>query len=139
MAPLGGFVGFGDVPAGEVAAADVDHFALLDEHFHRLPDFFPGRLAVDVVHLVQVDVIGLQAAQAGFAGAANVQRREAAFVGPVAHIAVDFGGDDDFLAPPAALREPAPDDLLGDAFALFPAVDVGGVEEVDALAPARDP
>ena len=52
--------------------------------------------------------------------------------GPVAHRAVDLGRQHDLLAPPAALRQPAPDDLLGDALAVLAAVDVGGVEEVDA-------
>src|SRR5207237_10363377 len=45
---------------------------------------------------------------------------------------VDLGGEDDALAAPAALRQPASDDLLGDALAGAPAVDVGGIEEVDA-------
>ena len=121
-----------DVPAREVAAAHVDDFALLHQHFHGLPHFFPRRAAIDVVHLVEIDVIGLQAAQAFFAGAADVIGGQEALVGPFAHAPEDLGGDDDFLAPTAALREPAPDDLLGDAFAHFPAVDVGGVEEVDA-------
>ena len=35
-------------------------------------------------------------------------------------------------APSAALRKPASDDLFGDAFAFFAAVDVGRVEKVDA-------
>ena len=67
----------------------------------------------------------------------SAERRDV--VGPVAHVAVDLGRQHDLLAPPAALREPAADDLLGDAFALLPAVDVGGVEEVDARAPGRGP
>ena len=46
--------------------------------------------------------------------------------------AVEFGGENDLLAAPAALRKPTADDLLGDAFAHLPAVDVGGIEEVDA-------
>src|SRR5262249_49946230 len=49
-----------DVPAREVAASDVEHLALLDEELHRLPDLVPRRIAVDVVHLVKVDAIGLQ-------------------------------------------------------------------------------
>ena len=122
----------GDVPAGKVGRADVEHLALLDEHFHRLPDLLPGCQAVDVVHLVQVNVVGLQALERPFAGLADVQRRKFAMVRPVAHAPVDLGGDDDLLAPPAALGEPAPDDLLGDTLAGLPAVDIGGVEEVDA-------
>src|SRR5690606_34064091 len=58
VALFGGFVGFGDVPAGEVAAADVQNLAFAVKLFHRLPDFLPGGVAVNVVHLVQIDVIG---------------------------------------------------------------------------------
>ena len=73
--------------------------------------------AVDVVHLVEVDVVGLQPAQAVLAGAPDVVGGQAALVGPVAHPAVDLGGQHDPLAPSAALRQPAADDLLGDALA----------------------
>jgi hypothetical protein len=57
---------------------------------------------------------------------------EAAVVRAVAHLTVDFGREDDPVPAPATLREPAADDLLGDALAGAPAVDVRGVEEVDA-------
>src|SRR5690606_34478266 len=66
---------------------------------------------------------------------AEVARREAAVVGAVAHLAVDLGGEDDLLAPAAALREPAPDDLLSMAEIALLApltVAVGRVKEVDA-------
>ena len=122
-----------DVPAREVAAADVDHLARVDEVLHRLPDLVPRRGAVDVVHLVEVDVIGLQAAQAGVARVADVARREAAVVGPLGHRAVDLRREHDLLAPASALREPAADDRLGRARTLVAAVAVGGVEEVDAV------
>ena len=55
----GGALGEGHVPGGEVAAADVADLAFVDQLFHRLPGFLPWRGPVDVVHLVQVDVIGL--------------------------------------------------------------------------------
>src|SRR5207302_2478759 len=50
-------VGLRDVPAREVAAADVDDLAVVDELLHGLPDLVPRRVPVDVVHLVEVDVI----------------------------------------------------------------------------------
>ena len=49
-----------------------------------------------------------------------------------AHVPVDLGGEDDLVAAVAALREPGAEDLLGAALVLAPAVDVRGVEEVDA-------
>jgi hypothetical protein len=52
----------GQVPAGEVGRTDVQHLALLDEQLHGLPDLLPRRAPGDVVHLVQVDPVGLQPA-----------------------------------------------------------------------------
>ncbi len=110
-------------------APDVDDLALGDEQLHRLPDLVPGRVPVDVVHLVQVDVVGLQAAQAGLAGVADVPGREPRRVRPAVAPVEDLGGEHDLLPPLPALGEPATDDRLG----LAAAVDVGRVEEVDAL------
>src|SRR5213079_1576314 len=100
--------------------------ALRDQHLHGLPDLVPGGVPIHVVHLVEVEVIGAQPLQALLAGAADVQGREAALVGPVTHLSVDLGAEHDLVAPAAALGQPAPDDLLGDALASAPAVDVGG-------------
>jgi len=61
-----------------------------------------------------------------------MQRREPGGVRPLAHAAIDLSGDDHLLAPPAALDKPAPEDVLGDAFADLPAVNVSRIEEVDA-------
>ena len=67
-APLGGFLaGRGDVPAGKIAGTDVDHLALLDQGVEALPGLVPGAVAVDVVHLVEVDPVGLQALEAALA------------------------------------------------------------------------
>ena len=131
VARLGRFVRLRDVPAREVAAADVDDLALLHERLHRLPDLVPRRGAVDVMHLVQVDVIGLQPAEALVARGADVSRRQPAVVRPLGHRAEDLGREHDLLAASAALREPAADDLLGRAGTLRSAVAVRGVEEVD--------
>ena len=35
----------------------------MTEHLHGFPDLVPGGVSVDVVHLVEVDVVRLQAAQ----------------------------------------------------------------------------
>jgi hypothetical protein len=128
----GGFVGLGNLPARKIGRADIQDLALLDEHFHGLPDLLPGRQPVHVVELVQVDMVGLHAPQRFFTGVPDVQRRKTGRVGPVAHVPVDLGGNDDLFASRAALRKPAPDDLFGDALAGLPAVDVGGIEEVNA-------
>src|SRR3954447_1162935 len=64
----------GEMPAGEVAAADVEDLALRPQRLHRLPDLVPRRGPVDVVHLVEVDVVGLQPTQRPVAGVADVAR-----------------------------------------------------------------
>ena len=120
------------MPAGKIGRTDIDHLALLDEYFHGLPDLLPGCLAINMVHLVQVDVVGLQALERTFHGLADIQRRKQALVRPIAHVSVNFRGHDDFLTPSAALGKPAPDNLLGDALAFLAAIDVGGIKEVDA-------
>jgi hypothetical protein len=53
----------GQVPAGEVGRPDVAHLALRHQGLHRLPDLLPRRGTGDVVHLVQVDPVGLQPAE----------------------------------------------------------------------------
>jgi hypothetical protein len=72
---LGGLLGGGEVPAGEVAAADVEDLAVADEPFGGLPDLLSGCAPVDVVELVELNVVGAKPAQAVFAGSADVQRR----------------------------------------------------------------
>ena len=79
---------------------------------------------VDVVHLVEVDVIRLQALERGLDPVDDVLAGEAGVVRPVAHPAVHLGGHDGLVAPPG---DGFPDVLLGDAAR----VDVRRVDEVD--------
>src|SRR5205823_428852 len=136
--PPGGLACLRDVPAGVVAGAGVDDFALFHEDIDGLVNLFPRRVAVDVVHLVQIDAIGLEPAEAAFARLADMQGAAAAIVHASAHTALVFGGEDDLLALVTVGGEPAAEDLLRDAFVRFsaapPSVDVGGVPEVDSLA-----
>jgi len=133
LAPRGDAVGLGNVPGGEVAAADVDDLAFTDELLHRLPDLVPRCIAINVMHLIEIDAIGAQAPQAVLAGTLDVICGQAALVGAIAHAPEHFSRQDDALTPRPALVEPAPDDLLGDPFAGLPAVDIRGIEEVDAV------
>src|SRR5690606_28372212 len=99
------------------------------------PEFLKADAAVNVMNLVEVDVIGLQPSERISGMFAYLVRRNAALlVGRriVGHIAVDFGGDHDLIAPSGLLLEPAPDDFLGCAAVGASAVNVGGIEEVDA-------
>lgn len=127
-----------DLPAGEVAAAHIGDLALADQLFRRLPDLLPRSRPVDVVHLVQVDGVGPQAAQAGLGGPADLVGGQVLVVRAEAHRLVRLRGEHDLVAASAAPAEPASDDLLGQAVALLhvralrAAVDVRGVEQVDA-------
>ncbi len=82
---------------------------------------------VGSVQLVQVDAVGLQAAQRLFAGPHDVQPRVATIVGSRPGRVVHLGGNQRFVAPPALGQDPT-DDPLG----LAGAVAVGGVDQIDA-------
>ena len=137
VAAAGGLLGLGDVPAGEVAAARVQDLALLDGDLDRLPDLIPGRVPVHVMELVEIDVVRLQPLQAGIQRPADIQCGELGLVGPVRHGAVQLGGEHRVLPALAALGEPAAEDFLRPAAVARPAVDVGGVDEIDAGACAE--
>src|SRR5262249_56171040 len=62
VARRGGGVRLCDVPAGEVAAADVQDLALRHEYLERLPDLVPRRVPIDVVPLVHIHVVRPEAA-----------------------------------------------------------------------------
>ena len=132
VAALRCFLCLRDVPAGKVRRSGVKDLSLRAKDFVGFPDLVPRRRSVDVVHLVDVDVVGLQPAQRCLAGALDVQGGKLAVVRPLAHVAVELGRDDRALAASVASREPVTDDALGHALVLTPAVDVGRVEEVDA-------
>src|SRR4051812_42471707 len=91
MPAPGNFIGLGDMPACKITAAYIEYLAFTDKLFHCLPDFFPGCRTVNVMHLIKVDVVGLQALKARFASTFDVQRRQFTFVRPIAHVSVDFG------------------------------------------------
>ena len=52
--------GGGDVPSREVAGSHVDHLALVSQLFEGLPSLVPWAIPIHVVHLVKVDVVGLE-------------------------------------------------------------------------------
>src|SRR6266702_5835499 len=91
---------------------------------------------IDVVHLIEVDVIGVQTTQAVLTSLSDVVCRQAAVVRAGTHRLVHLGREDNLVAT-TALGKPAPDDLLGNAVALLhirglrSPVHIGGVDEVD--------
>ena len=63
-----------DVPTSKIARPHIHHFALVDQRTERLPRFVPRTLAIDMVHLIQIDPFGLQPAQAALTVLANLVR-----------------------------------------------------------------
>ena len=77
------------------------------------------------MHLVQVDPIGAEAPQTGFAATDDVTARQAAIVRSVAHSTIDLGRQDHAIAP--TLERFAEHPLR-----LAARVHVGRIEQVDA-------
>ena len=121
--PLAG----GDLPAGEVRVADVTDLASGHEVVEGAEGFVKGRARVGKVNLVEVEMVGVEAAEAGFDGLHDVAAGGAFHVDVVVgHGAAELAGDDGFVA---MSLEGFPEVFLGEAAG---AVDVGGVEEGDA-------
>ena len=114
-----------EVPAVEVRAADVAHLPRPHQVVEGPQGLLDGRRAVHRVHLVEVEIVGLKAAQAAFELAEDVPPRAALHVGPRSHREAELGGKDHLVPPPL---ERLPDDRLR----VGAGVDVGGVEEVGA-------
>ena len=77
--------------------------------------------------LVEIDVVGAEAAQGLVEFEEDLLAREAAAIGAVAHDAVELGGDHRVFALCVGLEEAAEH-----ALAVAGGIDIGGVEEVDA-------
>jgi hypothetical protein len=130
--------GGGNVPCREVAGPHVNHLALVPQLLEGLPSLVPGAFPVHVVHLVKIDVVGLESFEAAFAVFADLVRRKAAAVCVgfcQVGLALDgiehFGGQDHRVPAAATLGKPASQDLLSVALLAAPAVDVGSVKKVD--------
>ena len=124
----------GQPPCRIVGAADIAHLALLHQIVQRAHGLVDGRAGVIEVGLVEVDVVGVQPAQAVLHGCHDVAAAQSLAVGAVPHAAANLGGQHD-LAAVAACLHPAADDCLRHAagVAINPAgVNVGSVDEVAA-------
>ena len=117
-------LGVVDLLAGEVGVADLAHLPVAHEAVESSERLLDRHVGIGPVLLVQIDAVGAEAPQAPFDRFGD----PAAAGAGVARVVVDrgdeLGGDDDLVAP------------AGERFAEVllragPAVDVGGVEEVD--------
>lgn len=112
MTGRGNGLGRRNVPAREIAATDIKHFSLLNKEFHGLPDLFPWRMAIDVMHLIDVNMVGLKPSQTVLAGLANMVSRKTAIVRTGSHRLIDFRRQNDTVSP-ATLPKPATNNLFG--------------------------
>ena len=123
---LGHPVRFDDLRGRKRATTDHADLALAHEVAHGAERLVDVGQRVDSVDLVQVDVVGAEAAQRVFTGADDPRPgRAPAVEHVVAHGVMQLRRDDDLVA---TVADPGADDLLG----LAVAVHVGSVDEVDA-------
>ncbi len=108
----------------------IAHLAALHQRVERAQRLLDRGLRVEAVQGVDVDVVGIQAAQAGFAGAEQMMARRADVVRVVAHAEGRLGRDDHLAA---ATGNRLAENFLGDAVR----VNVGGVEHGDARVQAN--
>ncbi len=97
----------------------------MDEVVQRAQHLLERRVLVDVMHVVEVHVIGLQPPQAVLDGVQDVHARHAGVVGSRSGGIEEFGSDHGTVAP---TLERLAENHLG----LAPGVGVRGVEEIDA-------
>src|ERR1700732_1562724 len=130
---LGDAEGFGDLPCLPVGAADVAHLSLLHqgvESAKRLLDRGHGIVAMD---LVQVDMVGLQTAEARLHTVHNVAARSPDVIPPRTDAAIDLRCDHNILPRDVKVFQRLPENL----FALTLRVIVRRIKEVDAAVNRR--
>ena len=86
-----------DLPGRIVGAADVTHLALSHQAVERFERFVLRSIGVGRVSLVEIDVIGLQAAQAVLGGFQDVLAGQPFVIGSVADAHAALGGQDEFF------------------------------------------
>ena len=112
------------MPGRVVRAADVAHLAGADEIVERAQRLLQIRQRVEPVHLVEVDRVGAEPAEARLAGTHDVVSRLPDVVRARRPCEVQLRRQDHLVAPGA---ERLAEDLLGHA----DRVDVRGVDQVD--------
>ena len=116
------------LPSVHARSTEVERLAGLHHIVQRLAGLFDGRVLVEAVNLIEVNIIHAEALQAGVNRGQDVLAREAAVVGRVGHRIEDLGGDDQLFAARLELTQ----QFAGQALALAQRVHVSGIEEVDA-------
>ncbi len=124
--PLGRVLHLGELPGVHRTRPDVAHLARLHQVVQGLHGLLDRGVRVVAVDLVEVDVVGAEAAEAVVDLGHDRLAGQAVRVGSRPHPPVHLGREHDLVTPGEVGERPA-DDLLAGAVG----VDVGGVEEVD--------
>jgi len=128
---LGHSPGLSDLLGRPLTGAPVESPAVVNNVVHGPHGFLDGRGDVGAVAVENVDVVHVEALERGLGALHYVLTREALVVGALT-APEDLGRNDDVGALPPELPDRLPHDLLGAAVG----VDLGIVEEVDAVVAA---
>ena len=71
--------------------ASIEHFALCHKIIEGTQHFLDRRLIVITMALIQIDIVGIEAAQAGVALFNDMFAREATIIRTIAHRKIHFG------------------------------------------------
>ncbi len=111
------------MPAGEVGTGDVTYFPALNQIVKRLQGFLNWSLRVKAMQRIDVNIIGLEPAQAGFAGANQMKARRPDIIRFVTHPKGSLRGDE-YPVPPPGNR--FAQDFLRQSIG----IDIGGIKQV---------
>ena len=124
---------FTEQPGGIVGTADIEDLATAHEIVQSAQRLLKGGVRVGDVHLIEVDVVGLQAAQTALNGAHDVLARAALAIGTAAHRKAKLRRQNNLLAPSF---EPAANIFLGSSNRLrgrAERIRIGGIKEENAI------
>ena len=93
MVHPGGPLGFGDLPGGEVGAANIANLSGFHQVIQGAKRFFNGGCRVREMILVEVEVVGVEPPQTGFHSSANVPARGPPLIGRIPHGEGKFAAD----------------------------------------------
>src|ERR1700681_4664659 len=130
---LGDAKGFGNLPCLPVGAADVADFSLLHQGVESTKRLLDRGHGIVAMNLVQIDMVGLQTAEAGLHTVHNVAARSPDVIPPRADAAIDLRRDHNILPRDIKVFQRLPEDL----FALTFRVIVRRIKEVDAAVNRR--
>src|SRR3979411_3061652 len=119
--------GFGELPCVPVGAADVADLSLLHQGVESAKRLFNRGHCIVAMNLVQIDMVGLQAAETGLYSVHNVAARSADVISAWADAAIDLRRDHNILPRDVKVFQRLPENL----FALTLRVIVRRIKEVD--------